>query len=55
MLHYAILKTSYLDLIKNANDVRVISTERHKLDLSVECTYGTINAMFVKIQPVLRT
>ena len=33
------------------NDVKFISVDRQKLDLSKYITYGTVNSIFVEIQP----
>ena len=36
----------------SANDVKFISVDRQKLDLSIYIyTYGTLNSIFVEIQP----
>ena len=35
----------------SANDVKFISVDRQKLDLSKIHTYGAVNSIFVKIQP----
>ena len=35
----------------SANDVKFISVDRQKLNLSKIYTYGTINSIFVEIQP----
>ena len=35
----------------SANYVKFISVERQKLDLSKNITYGTVNSIFVEVQP----
>ena len=35
----------------SANDVKCISVDREKLDLSKIYNYGTVNSIFVEIQP----
>ena len=35
----------------SANDVKFISVDRQKLNLSKYITYGTVNYIFVEIQP----
>ena len=35
----------------SANEVNFISSDRQKLDLSQYISYGTINSIFVEIQP----
>ena len=35
----------------SANDVKFISVDRQKLDLSKYITYGTVSSIFVEIQP----
>ena len=35
----------------SANDVKFISVDRQKIDLSKYITYGTVNSIFVEIQP----
>ena len=42
---------SYIFTELNANDVKFISIYRQMLDLSKMYTYGTVNAIFVEIQP----
>ena len=36
----------------SANDVKFISSDRKELDLSKYISYGTVNSIFVEIQPV---
>ena len=42
---------SYIFTELNANDVKFMSIYRQMLDLSKMYTYGTVNAIFVEIQP----
>ena len=35
----------------SANDVKFIPVDRQKLDLSKYISYGTVNSIFVEIQP----
>ena len=35
----------------SANDVKFISSDRQELDLSKYISYGTVNSIFVEIQP----
>ena len=50
VLFYAYSKL--YSLIKlSANDVKITSVDRQKLDLSKYYTYDTINSIFVEIQP----
>ena len=35
----------------NANDFKLLSVDRQKQDLSQDYTYGTVNFIFVEIQP----
>ena len=35
----------------SANDVKFMSVDRQKLDLLKYITYGTVNSIFVEIQP----
>ena len=35
----------------SANDVKFISSDRQELDLSKCISYGTVNSIFVEIQP----
>ena len=37
--------------VLSANDVKFISVDREKLYLSKYITYGTVNSIFVEIQP----
>ena len=48
--HHAFSKLYNLTEL-SANDVKFISVDRQKLDLSKLYTYGTVNSIFVEIQP----
>ena len=50
VLFYAYSKL-YILAELNANDVKITSVDRQKLDLSNIYTYGTVNSIFVEIQP----
>ena len=41
----------YILAVLSANDVNFISFDREKLDLLNIYTYGTVNSIFVEIQP----
>ena len=49
-LFYAYSKL-YISTELSANDVKITSVDRQKLDLSKYITYGTVNSIFVEIQP----
>ena len=52
VLFYAYSKL-YILIELSANDVKITSVGRQKLDLSKYIyTYGTVNSIFVEIQPV---
>ena len=51
VLFYAYSKLYILTEL-SANDVKIISVDRQKLDLSIYYTYGTVNSIFVEIQPL---
>ena len=50
VLFYAYSKLYILTEL-SANDVKFTSVNRQKLDLSKYNTYGTVNSIFVEIQP----
>ena len=50
VLFYAYSKLYILTEL-SANDVNIISIDRQKLDLPNIYTYGTVNSIFVEIQP----
>ena len=41
----------YILTKRSANDVKFISRDRQELDLSKKYSYGTVNSIFVEIQP----
>ena len=49
VLYYAFSKLDILTELR-AYDVKFISVDRQKLDLSKYITYGTVNSIFVEIQ-----
>ena len=51
VLFYAYSKLYILTEL-SANDVKITSVDRQKLDLSIYIyTYGTVNSIFIEIQP----
>ena len=47
-MHYSKI---YILTELSANDVKFISVDRQKLDLSKYVSYGTVKSIFVEIQP----